>query len=104
VIRATVLVAGRTGWTRTGFSVCSMTVGSKGHGGRGRDPDLGFFSVPGGRVLHLVEPVIIGGRMPPTPADGEGFVREGDLRPPGTTHGDECDGGVILRWKVRAAG
>ena len=49
----------------------------------------------------FVGPVIIGGRDAPTPADGEGFVKEGDfipLEPPAVT---ECDGGVILRWKVR---
>jgi len=65
----------------------------------------GFFS----RALvdefcTFVGPVIIGGKDAPTPADGEGFVREGDfvlLEPPTVT---ECDGGVILRWKVRAAG
>jgi 2,5-diamino-6-(ribosylamino)-4(3H)-pyrimidinone 5'-phosphate reductase len=65
----------------------------------------GFFS----RALvdefyTFVGPVIIGGKDAPTPADGEGFVREGDfvlLEPPTVT---ECDGGVMLRWKVRPTG
>ena len=51
----------------------------------------------------FIGPVVIGGKDAPTPADGEGFLREQDfvrLEPPTVT---ECDGGVILRWRVSQA-
>lgn len=51
----------------------------------------------------FVGPVVIGGKDAPTPADGEGFLREQDfvrLEPPTVT---ECDGGVMLRWRVSQA-
>jgi len=54
-------------------------------------------------LCTFIGPVVIGGRDAPTPADGEGFLREQEfvrLEPPAVT---ACDGGVMLRWRVKRA-
>lgn len=52
-------------------------------------------------VITYVGSVIIGGADAPTPADGEGFVREEEFPRLELVGVERVDDGVLLRWRVK---
>ena len=56
------------------------------------------------RLTCFIGNRVIGGASAPTPADGEGFIREQDFIPLSLEGIERMDDGVLLTWTVRRPG